>query len=195
MHTAPITRVWRRAPRATPRRGAPAGVTFAPVLHITMLCGSRAAPPSRAAPRAHDAHVPPVARALAPSRVAPRPPLAIAAPQVMATLARVITHGERADSAPSAQGAYVRMLALAGALSSESHAWRAARPIVRVLRARAPAPVLEDADMPARRTSLAMREPLPAPALSAAEVARLTEHVLRTMDRRVSAFRERQGRS
>lgn len=195
VRAAPIARVWPRAPRAAARRRAPAGVTFAPVLRITMLGGSRADTPRRPASRAIDARVPPVARALAAPAAAPRASLSIAAPQVMATLARVLTQSARGDDASFSSRARGPLLALAAAQESARHVPRAVRPVARVHRARASAPALEEAVMPARRTPLAAAEPLPAQEISPAEVSRLTEHVLRTMERRISAFRERQGRS
>ncbi|MBK5188710.1 MAG: hypothetical protein JJD97_10745 [Gemmatimonadaceae bacterium] len=64
-----------------------------------------------------------------------------------------------------------------------------------MLRSHATAPVDTGQRASARTTEAKASAPYAAAALSASEVTRLTEHVLRTMDRRISAFRERQGRS
>jgi len=192
---APIARVWPRAPRATARRCAPAGVTFAPVLRITVPGGSRADTSRRSASRSIDARVPPVARALAEAAPAPKASLAITAAPVMATLARVSTQSARVDRASSSSRPRGPLLTLAAQQASESLVSRTVRPVARVHRARASAPPFAEAAMPARRVPLATAEPLPAPEISPAEISRLTEHVFRTMERRISAFRERQGRS
>ena len=191
----PIARVWPRAPRNQAGRRAPAGVTFAPVLRITMVGHARADEPRRSVSRAIDARVPPVARALSASASAPHASLAIAAPRVAATLARIRTQTAREDGASSIPRARGPLLALPTAYRSGSHASPAVRPIARVHRAPASAPALEAASRPPHRAPHAVAEPLPAAEISAAEISRLTEHVLRTMERRISAFRERQGRS
>ncbi len=195
VRAASVARVWPRAPRAAARHRAPAGVTFAPVLRITMPGGARADTTRRPASRAIDARVPPVARALAASAAAPRASLSIVAPQVMATLARMVAQRARGEDAPSGSRARGPLFALAAVQASARHIPRAVRPVARVHRARASAIALEEAVIPARRTPLPTAEPLPAQEISPAEVSRLTEHVLRTMERRISAFRERQGRS
>jgi len=67
--------------------------------------------------------------------------------------------------------------------------------VPRVLRRRSVAPV-EDA-APPLRDERRLRPPAQAPRpqqLSPVEVARLTDHIVHTIDRRIAAFRERQGR-
>jgi len=67
--------------------------------------------------------------------------------------------------------------------------------VPRVLRRRNAAPV-EDASPPPRdERSLRFPAQPPRPQqLSPVEVARLTDHIVHTIDRRIAAFRERQGR-
>jgi hypothetical protein len=67
-------------------------------------------------------------------------------------------------------------------------------PPARVLRRRAPlvtptpAPVRDE---PSTRATVQPPRPIP---LSPLEINRLTDHIVHTIDRRIAAFRERQGR-
>jgi hypothetical protein len=67
-------------------------------------------------------------------------------------------------------------------------------PPARVLRRRAPAVVPAPAparDEPVVRAAGQPARPVP---LSPVEINRLTDHIVQTIDRRIAAFRERQGR-
>jgi hypothetical protein len=67
--------------------------------------------------------------------------------------------------------------------------------IPRVLRRRAAAPA--GVEHTEARSDWTMRAPVPSarPAqLSPVELSRLTDHIVHTIDRRIAAFRERQGR-
>ena len=70
----------------------------------------------------------------------------------------------------------------------------AAGPPARVLRRRAPAvapPPAPQRDEPVVRAAVQPARPAP---LSPVEINRLTDHIVQTIDRRIAAFRERQGR-
>lgn len=192
VRAAPIARVLRRATRVEPRRGAPAGVTFAPVLRFTVLAGRGGAERLGAREHRHESYVSRVARVIASPAPAARAAIAVTAPGVVATVGRLAARGRRSDG--GVREVLARTRTRAGDPVREHLVSPAVRPVARVLRARAP---VSDATI-AQEPRVAPGKPNgapSAPALSASEVNRLTEHVLRTMDRRISAFRERQGRS
>ena len=67
--------------------------------------------------------------------------------------------------------------------------------VPRVLRRRGVAPVDDASPPPRDERSLRLPSQPPRPQqLSPVEVARLTDHIVHTIDRRIAAFRERQGR-
>lgn len=189
----PLARVLRRAVRAMPRRAAPPGVTFAPVLRFTIVAGQREEASGRIAAHPRDARVPSVARVLTAPPPAFREPLAPSALAGSATVARAVARGSRSHG--DASGVTARARTGTTVPAREHFASRTAHPVARVLRTQAP---MTDATIEREAVRSVPGRPSRAtvpPTLSALEVSRLTEHVLRTMDRRISAFRERQGRS
>ena len=200
---APIARVWRRPVPAPLPRATLVGVTFAPVLRISIVAsqsGKASARPEERARAPHtfaapDAFVPPVARTLAVPDAPSRPSLGVTTPDTASTVARLVARGARTDASLTSRAKRATLAIVAGEPAPDHASRRFARPVTRVLRARHIEAPAEPNDASARapfQKSVAAAVPS---VLSASEVNRVTEHVLRTMDRRISAFRERQGRS
>lgn len=164
-------------------RSAPASITIAPRIELR-LASARA--------RAGDG------APLRMSRVADarRELRTLSAPSAAPMLERAAARFQRDDGQTSRPDARARRSLAPRAVPNADAlptSQRSAAP-VRVLRRRAPVPAEPSAPVRDERPARAAA-PLPrAVPLSPVEIDRLTDHIVQTIDRRISAFRERQGR-
>ena len=183
VRTTGVARVLLR-PRRIVVAGAPATVNFAPRIELR-LATSRA----RAGFDAGRAH----ARM---QSVVREPARTVSAPSAAPMLQRARRRAVRDDAPSSDPDARVRR-EIPSRSSTATHRI-ASQPEssapARVLRRRAPAVVPAPApvrDEPVVRAPVQPARPVP---LSPVEINRLTDHIVQTIDRRIAAFRERQGR-
>jgi hypothetical protein len=159
-------------------------VTIAPRIELRVVSVARAAGTTAAG--AH-ASMP------AAERTAPR---TLSAPSMEPLLSRSRARGVREESAASPNAIVTRALARSGDAPVERTTPAApAPPIPRVLRRHAPVTI--EPPQPARHDGWPPRSPMPparAAQLTPVELDRITDHIVHTIDRRVAAFRERQGR-
>jgi hypothetical protein len=183
VRAAGVARVLLRR-RSVVVAGAPANVTIAPRIELRL---------ATSALRTGDA-VRPGGRHLA--SVPRELPRTVSAPSAVPMLERASRRAVRDDAQASGPGGRVRRDLSPRSVPDIGPMPAGAQPTppARVLRRRAPAvvpapapardePVVRAAGQPAR----------PAP-LSPVEINRLTDHIVQTIDRRIAAFRERQGR-
>jgi len=183
---ARVTRVFRRLARASVLASA-GRFTFAPRISLRLVSLGRGAGQEGARARRSLSLVP---------REQPHT-VSAASQRVLlersgARARRNDGHGEHAVSA----GRHRRVHAGRGAeLVERSGAGAPAASMTRVLRRRGPAPS-PPVPAPARDDWAARSSPQPARAtpFSPVEMNRLTDHIMLTIDRRIAAFRERQGR-
>jgi hypothetical protein len=180
--SAPPARVLLRRRRVVPAVGH-GSITFAPRIELRLAAiGARGGDVAGTAGR-------PVVRVLT-------RPATVSAPSLVPVLRRAGTRGVRDDGRGSSPTGRVRgepatrSVAGAGAVPAGARS----TPPARVLRRRAPlvtptpAPVRDE---PSTRATVQPPRPIP---LSPLEINRLTDHIVHTIDRRIAAFRERQGR-
>ena len=172
-----LSRVLQRMRRIVVASGG-GSVTFAPRIDVRVASFGR-----------HASEAPLVARS-AMVVVARSTPRTVSAPSSEPLLRRSLTRTVRSE------GNSNRNLVTAPSGAPERSAPSpTATQVERVLRRRASA-VVEDLPL-VQRDERSMRVPSQPPRpqqLSPIEVARLTDHIVHTIDRRISAFRERQGR-
>jgi hypothetical protein len=128
-------------------------------------------------------------------RVAQEPAPTVSALTAAPMLQRAAWRAARDDAQASDPSARVRRdLSPRPASSADTMPGNAAGLPARVLRRRAPAaapPPAPVRDEPVVRAAMPPARPAP---LSPVEINRLTDHIVQTIDRRIAAFRERQGR-
>jgi len=174
-----LSRVLQRMRRIVVTRGG-GSVTFAPRIDVRAASFGR---------RASEA--PLVARTAI--VVAPRPEeRTVSAPSAEPMIQRSQARTVRSDG--TAGRAHRTLSATPNRVAGQIALPPSTTQVQRVLRRRAPA-VVEDAPHAPRdeRTIRLPAQPR-AQQLSPVEVARLTDHIVHTIDRRIAAFRERQGR-
>jgi hypothetical protein len=178
-----LTRTVIRRMRVAIARGGDR-LTIAPRIELRVVSALRAAGAS--ASRAH-VSLP------APERTRPR---TLSAPPMEPLLARARARGVREESAASPNAIVSRALAQPGNAPADRTPRASPAPRTsRVLRRQAPVTV--EPPQSVRHDGWPPRAPMqPARAgqLTAVELDRLTDHIVHTIDRRIAAFRERQGR-
>lgn len=181
-HTGGVARVLLHRRREVVR-SAPASITIAPRIELRLAI---------ARARAGDVTT------QRSSRVAnvPRELRTLSAPSAAPLLQRAAARAQRDDGQASQAYALVRRALAPGAaanLDALPTSARSAAP-TRVLRRRAPVPAEPSAPPRDERPARAATQPTRAVPLSPVEINRLTDHIVQTIDRRIAAFRERQGR-
>jgi hypothetical protein len=183
VRTVGVARVLLRRRRVVVA-GAPATFVIAPRIELRLATGALGA---GVAIRPAGGRLASVAREL---------PRTVSAPSAMPMLERASRRAVRDDAQVSGPGGRVRreLSARPGPDVGPMPAGAPPTSPARVLRRRAPAVVPMPAparDEPVVRASGQPARPVP---LSPVEINRLTDHIVQTIDRRIAAFRERQGR-
>ena len=183
VRTTGVARVLLR-PRRTVIAGAPATIAFAPRIELRL---------ARSGPR--DVFGAWTAQARK-TRVAREPVRTVSAPSAAPMLLRAVRRTVRDDAPSSGPDARVRreLSSRSSSAADRVASHTEPSPPARVLRRRAPAVVAAPAaarDESVVRTPVQPARPVP---LSPVEINRLTDHIVQTIDRRIAAFRERQGR-
>lgn len=183
VRTTGVARVLLR-PRRVVVAGGPRRLTLAPRIELRLATGA-----TRANIDAGTAHARIASVGRAPTRT-------VSAPSAAPMLQRASRRAVRDDAQSSGPGARVRRDLSprpASDIASMPNGASSAPP-ARVLRRRAPVLVPAPAPMrdePIVRSMTQPQRPVP---LSPVEINRLTDHIVQTIDRRIAAFRERQGR-
>jgi hypothetical protein len=175
----PLSRVFRRMRRSVARVGCT--VTFAPRIDVRVASFGR---------RTNDVHVAVRRNVVIAARPEHRP---ISAQSAESMIQRANMRALRVDGGEVRPS---RSLSAPSIGVAERSAFASSpTQVPRVLRRRSIAPVEEPSAPPRDERSLRLTAPTPrAQQLSPVEVARLTDHIVQTIDRRIAAFRERQGR-
>jgi hypothetical protein len=183
VRTSGAARVLLRRARVVVDR-APAALTIAPRIQLTL-----ATSPSRTGSDARSMHQ----RSASVARGLPR---TVSGPSSGPMLERASRRAVRDDVQPSGPGALVRrdLSPRTTPAAGEMPAGASSAPPARVLRRRAPAVAPAPAPVRDEPVVRAAVQPPRAVPLSPVEINRLTDHIVHTIDRRIAAFRERQGR-
>jgi len=130
------------------------------------------------------------------ARVAREVPRTVSGDSAAPMLQRASRRAVREDIQASGPNASARrdLSARTAPSSSEMPASAPSAPPTRVLRRRAPSVVAVPAPARDEPVVRAQVQPPRAVPLSPVEINRLTDHIVHTIDRRIAAFRERQGR-
>ena len=177
------------APRVLLRRrrvgtvGAPATITIAPRIELRLATtGARV----EGGERAEGARAASVCR---------EPARTVSASTAVPMLQRAAVRGVRHDGPESGVATRERpAIATRHAGVGAMPATTESTPSARVLRRRAPTIAAAPAPVRDEPSVRAVTQPSRAVPLSPVEVNRLTDHIVQTIDRRIAAFRERQGR-
>lgn len=183
MRMPPVSRIFQRLRRVVVT-GVNGGVTFAPRLDVRITTFGRRSSEAQLSAR-HDV-------VAVGARLHQR---LVSAASAEAIVQR--SHARTVRNEVSDSGARSRRTRGAASVSvAEQYAPpRSTTQVSRVLRRRAPATADEVSPPTHQERGARMQTSQPRPQqLSPVEVARLTDHIVHTIDRRIAAFRERQGR-